>query len=135
MGETQLLATAMALCSDAELNEAGDAEGEPTESALVNYAKSLGMPKDELKKKMSDGEITSKTKWFFIQIAMGIPLVNLILLFVLAFKKEKTNLTIRNWAKANLIIVLVTTILTIALTLVIYFFFLEAFMTFIESAK
>ena len=91
--------------------------------------------KDELKKKMSDGEITSKTKWFFIQIAMGIPLVNLILLFVLAFKKEKTNLTIRNWAKANLIIVLVTTILTIALTLVIYFFFLEAFMTVIESAK
>ncbi len=91
--------------------------------------------KDELKKKMSDGEITSKTKWFFIQIGMGIPLVNLILLFVLAFKKEKTNLTIRNWAKANLIIVLVTTILTIALTLVIYFFFLEAFMTFIGSAK
>ena len=31
-----LLATAMALCSDAHLNEEGQAEGEPTEAALVN---------------------------------------------------------------------------------------------------
>ena len=44
-----LLATAMALCSDAELGENGDAIGEPTECALVNYANSLGMPKNELK--------------------------------------------------------------------------------------
>ncbi|MBR2986942.1 MAG: HAD-IC family P-type ATPase, partial [Clostridia bacterium] len=45
-----LLATAMALCSDAEPSENGDAVGEPTECALVNYASSLGMPKGELKK-------------------------------------------------------------------------------------
>ncbi|MBQ7364005.1 MAG: cation-translocating P-type ATPase [Clostridia bacterium] len=44
-----MLATAMALCSDAELGEDGDAIGEPTECALVNYAAKLGMPKPELK--------------------------------------------------------------------------------------
>ncbi len=44
-----LLATATALCSDAELGEDGNAIGEPTECALVNYAASLSMPKPELK--------------------------------------------------------------------------------------
>ena len=43
-----LLATAMALCSDAHLNEKGEAEGEPTEAALVAYAAKLGLPKGEL---------------------------------------------------------------------------------------
>ena len=46
-----LLAEAMALCSDAELDEEGQAVGEPTEAALVNYAKSLGLPKDQLKRR------------------------------------------------------------------------------------
>ncbi|MGM9522020.1 MAG: cation-translocating P-type ATPase [Oscillospiraceae bacterium] len=42
-----LLATAMALCSDAELE--GDAAiGEPTECALVNYAAALGLKKPAL---------------------------------------------------------------------------------------
>lgn len=44
-----LLSTAMALCSDAELGEDGKAVGEPTECALVNYAASLGLNKDQLK--------------------------------------------------------------------------------------
>ncbi|MEA5050693.1 MAG: cation-translocating P-type ATPase [Oscillospiraceae bacterium] len=44
-----LLATAMALCSDAELGEDNAAVGEPTECALVNYAYKLGLPKTELK--------------------------------------------------------------------------------------
>ena len=48
--DERLLATAMALCSDAELGEDGNAIGEPTECALVNYANTLGMPKGELKK-------------------------------------------------------------------------------------
>ncbi len=43
-----LLATAMALCSDAELDN-GQAVGEPTECALVNYAAKLDLPKDRLK--------------------------------------------------------------------------------------
>ena len=43
-----LLATAMALCSDASLGEEGTAVGEPTECALVNYAKTLDLPKDIL---------------------------------------------------------------------------------------
>jgi Ca2+-transporting ATPase len=47
-----LLATAMALCSDSELNEKGEVKGEPTENALVNYANSLSLKKYELKKKM-----------------------------------------------------------------------------------
>ena len=50
MGQTQLLATAMALCSDANLNENNQAEGEPTECALVNFAYSVGLHKADLEK-------------------------------------------------------------------------------------
>ena len=45
------LATAMALASDAELDENNDAVGEPTECALVNDAFKLGFHKTELKQK------------------------------------------------------------------------------------
>ena len=48
LGDTQLLATAMALCSDAHLNDENQAEGEPTEAALVNFAYSLGLKKQDL---------------------------------------------------------------------------------------
>ena len=48
VGETNLLATAMALCSDANLNESNQAEGEPTECALVNFAYSVGLHKKDL---------------------------------------------------------------------------------------
>ena len=50
MGETNLVATAMALCNDANLNEENKAEGEATECALVNFAYSLGMKKQDLEK-------------------------------------------------------------------------------------
>ena len=50
IGETKLLATAMALCSDANLNDNNQAEGEPTECALVNFAYSVGLHKAELEK-------------------------------------------------------------------------------------
>ena len=41
------IATAMSLCSDAEFDsEAGEAVGEPTECALVNYAEKLGLSKN-----------------------------------------------------------------------------------------
>ena len=46
--DEKLLAAGMALCSDANLDETGNAVGEPTEAALVNYANKLGMPKGEL---------------------------------------------------------------------------------------
>ena len=48
VGDKELLATAMALCSDAALNEENQAEGEPTECALVNFACFLGMKKQDL---------------------------------------------------------------------------------------
>jgi len=50
LGETQLLATAMALCSDANLNESNQAEGEPTECALVNFAYTVGLHKADMEK-------------------------------------------------------------------------------------
>ena len=50
VGPTELLATAMALCSDANLNDAFQAEGEPTECALVNFAYSIGLHKADLEK-------------------------------------------------------------------------------------
>ncbi len=45
--DAKLLMSAMALCSDAELEE-GEAVGEATECALVNDANRNGMPKEEL---------------------------------------------------------------------------------------
>ncbi len=50
VGETNLVATAMALCSDANLNEDNQAEGEPTECALVNFAYSVGLKKQDMEK-------------------------------------------------------------------------------------
>ena len=48
-----LLANAMSLCSDAEFDvEAKTAIGEPTEAALVNYAETLGLSKNEQKVKL-----------------------------------------------------------------------------------
>ncbi len=47
--DTARLATAMALCSDAELDEGDSAIGEPTECALVNYAAAEGLKKSALK--------------------------------------------------------------------------------------
>jgi Ca2+-transporting ATPase len=49
--DERLLATSLALCSDAELNEEGHAEGDPTQAAVVNYAKKIGLSKNELSKK------------------------------------------------------------------------------------
>ncbi len=42
------LATGMALCSDSKLDDHNEAIGEPTENALVNYAYSLGLAKQDL---------------------------------------------------------------------------------------
>ena len=50
IGDTRLLAEAMALCSDAVLNPQGQAEGEPTEAALVNFAYAQGLAKQDLEK-------------------------------------------------------------------------------------
>ena len=50
IGDTTLVATAMALCSDAKLNENNQAEGEPTECALVNFAYSVGLHQAEMEK-------------------------------------------------------------------------------------
>lgn len=50
--DEKLLATAMSLCTDAEFDEEkGEAVGEPTECALVNYAAKIGFNKNELKQK------------------------------------------------------------------------------------
>lgn len=43
------LAKAMALCSDAELDDSGEVSGEPTEAALVAWASRLGMNKTAMK--------------------------------------------------------------------------------------
>ncbi len=51
VGDAELVATAMALCSDANLNDEDQAEGEPTECALVNFACKLGLKKQDLEAK------------------------------------------------------------------------------------
>ena len=51
-GENEnLLAAAMALCSDAEIDAEGNVTGEPTEAALVAFAHKLGLEKFDLKEK------------------------------------------------------------------------------------
>ncbi len=42
------LASAMCLCTNAEIDESGKSTGEPDEVALINYAKTLGMSKADL---------------------------------------------------------------------------------------
>ena len=44
----QQLATAMALCTNAEVGEDGKSTGEPDEVALINYANTLDLPKSKL---------------------------------------------------------------------------------------
>ncbi|MGN0458342.1 MAG: cation-translocating P-type ATPase [Eubacterium sp.] len=46
--DEKILATAMALCCDAELQSDGTVKGEPTEAALVVYADKLNLKKNEL---------------------------------------------------------------------------------------
>ena len=48
--DEELLAKAMSLCCDSKLDENNHAIGEPTECALVNYAFTLGINKNELEK-------------------------------------------------------------------------------------
>lgn len=51
-GDREMLASAMALCSDAMLNTDGRIEGEPTEAALVAFARDSGLNKYDLEKQM-----------------------------------------------------------------------------------
>ena len=48
--DEKYLASAMALCCDAELAQDGTVTGEPTEAALVVWANKVGLPKYDLKK-------------------------------------------------------------------------------------
>ena len=46
--DEKFLATAMALCTNAEVDENGKGTGEPDEVALINYAGTLGLKKEDL---------------------------------------------------------------------------------------
>ena len=46
--DEKVLATAMALCTNAEVEEDGKSTGEPDEVALINYAATLGLKKTDL---------------------------------------------------------------------------------------
>ena len=81
--DEKLLATAMAVCSDAKEGENGEAVGEPTECALVNDAISLGLadsingykrigeaPFDSMRKMMS---VVVKNGGHIVQFTKGAP--------------------------------------------------------------
>ena len=83
--EEKRLASAMALCNDAELDTDGNVTGEPTEAALVAWANKLGMDKPSLKAKLERcGEApfdsgrkmmstVHKTENGFVQYTKGAP--------------------------------------------------------------
>ena len=50
--DESLLATAMALCSDAEIDAEGSVTGEPTEAALVAWAATLSLDQNTLKREL-----------------------------------------------------------------------------------
>ena len=82
-----LLAQAMALCSDAHLNDELKAEGEPTEAALVNWACSMELNKNHLEtgsyKRVAEAPFDSERKMMstvhtdpeggFVQYTKGAP--------------------------------------------------------------
>lgn len=84
-GDEALLASSLALCSDSELED-GQANGDPTQAAVVNYANKIGLPKYELNEKYPrvaeipfDSErklmttLHSKPEGGFIQHTTGAP--------------------------------------------------------------
>ncbi len=52
-GDEEHLATAMALCCDAQMDDEGNVTGEPTEAALVVWADKLGLKKKDLQIKLA----------------------------------------------------------------------------------
>ena len=84
-GDTSLLATAMTLCNDANLNDEGIAEGEPTEAALVNFGAANNLLKHRLEEqqpRVAEAPFDSSRKMMstvhqmdngFIQYTKGAP--------------------------------------------------------------
>lgn len=103
--EEKLLATAMALCCDAELAQNGEVTGEPTEAALVAWADKLGLQKynieaefprvgeapfDSSRKMMST---IHKTENGFVQYTKGAPDVVLSLCTTAYVEGKKVPMT------------------------------------------
>ena len=59
--------------------------------------------------------VMSVKDWIVTMLLMCIPLVNIILLFVWAFGSDE-NETRKNWAKANLIMMIIAFVLSFALS-------------------
>lgn len=73
----------------------------------INNFQSHMISKDE-------GEVVKLGDWMITLLITGIPVLGLIMLFVWAFSKGK-NPSKRNWARANLIWIAISTVLVIIL--------------------
>ena len=85
------------------------------------------------KKEREEYKVTSIWKWLLIYLSSIVPILNIIILFVLAFKKYETNLTVKNWARTMLIFILLGLVLTIAACLICYFMFFEQTQSFLQQ--
>lgn len=103
--DEKLLATAMALCCDAELQADDTVKGEPTEAALVAYANTLGLKKYELEEtfpRVGEAPFDSgrkmmstihKTENGFVQYTKGAPDVVLALCTSAYLEGKKVPMT------------------------------------------
>ncbi len=73
-GETEKLAKYMAICSDADIDDKGEAVGEPTEAALVAWAYKEGMRAGDLKsqyKRIDEAPFDSDRKMMSVVVERG----------------------------------------------------------------
>jgi len=111
--DVSLLAKAMALSSDAELDSTNETTGEPTECALVNYAFREGLSKIQLKKeepRIGEAPFDSmrkmmstvhKTDHSFVQYTKGAP--DEVLKCCTTYLKDRKVLPLDETAKNNIL--------------------------------
>lgn len=87
----------------------------------------------EREKERLEEKTTSVGQWFVYHILLSLPVINILLLLVLAFKKYETNTTVKNWARSQLIICLAYTIILVGSIIFVVVMYKDQITTFLEQ--